>query len=235
MTKGAATQNSVLIVEDDEDFAFGLKLNLEIEGYVVHVAHSGEEGMAAAAEVKPHLIILDILLPDLDGLVLLSRWQSAKKTARVIVVSGRADESTKIAALRLGADDYVTKPFSLLELLERVSIQLSRSNRSDQRSQILQLGETRIDMDSRTTTVHGSVQRLTPKEYELLDFLLQAQGSAVTRAELLKQVWGCAADIHTNTIEYHIAQLRKKIERNPRHPEYILTITKVGYRLQVSA
>lgn len=226
-------QTKVLIVEDNEDLAFGLKLNLELEGHAVHIAQSGEEGITAAAEVRPNLIILDILLPDLDGLSLLSQWRPTNPRPRVIVLSGKADEETKIAALRLGADDYVTKPFSLLELLERVAIQLRRSNDSHPRGRIVQLGTTRIDMDSRTATIGGSVQHLTPREYELLDFLLRAGGSVVTRADLLKQVWGCSTLIRTNTIDYHIAQLRKKIEPDPRHPRHILTLSRVGYRLQV--
>jgi DNA-binding response OmpR family regulator len=228
-------QTRVLIVEDDEDLAFGLRLNLELEGHVVHVAHSAQDAITAAAEVRPDLIILDIILPDLDGLSLLSEWRPANPDPRVIVLSGKAEESTKIAALRLGADDYITKPFSLLELLERVAVQLRRSEHSHQCRRILHLGAACIDMDSRTVEVGRSVQRLRPKEYELLDFLLRARGSVLTRADLLKHVWGCSTLIHTNTIEYHIAQLRKKIEFDPRHPEYIVTVSKVGYRLQVDS
>jgi DNA-binding response OmpR family regulator len=230
VTRTAARR--VLVVEDSPDLAFGLKLNLELEGYEVVAEGNGAQALPLLHRFRPDLVILDIMLPELDGLELLSQWRATDSHTRVIVLSAKAEETDRVTALRLGADDYVTKPFSLMELLERVRRQLYRHDPSRAGGRTVLLGSAAIDLAARSIERDGIVTPLSPKEFALLSALLEAGGAVLSKKAILETVWGHRTAIRTNTVEYHISSLRRKIENDPRSPKHILTASKAGYRLQ---
>jgi DNA-binding response OmpR family regulator len=235
-SSGPGTRQSrrrILIVEDNAELSFGLQMNLEIEGYEVLVEGDGAQALTLLESFRPDLIILDIMLPGLDGFQLLKHWRERDDDTRVLVLSAKGAETDRVTAFRLGADDYVTKPFSLLELLERIKRQLYRLDAAGERDATIVLGSARIDFAARTVTRDGVVTQLPPKEFALLSALLDARGSVLTKSAILATVWGHRAAVRTNTVEYHLSALRRKIEDDPRHPKHILTVTKAGYRLQL--
>jgi DNA-binding response OmpR family regulator len=219
----------VLIVEDNRDLAYGLRNNLEIEGYQVDVADDGAAGLARAKETRPDLVVLDLMLPRMDGFRVLRALRDDALTMPVLVLTARGEESDKVRALKLGADDYLTKPFGLLELLARVEALLRRSGppRSAER-----IGELDIDRTTHTVSRDGAPVELAPKEYDLLVALADRNGAVVSRLELMRQVWGYSDAVITRTIDTHVAELRRKLERDPSRPRHILTVRKVGYRLK---
>lgn len=219
----------VLIVEDNADLAYGLRNNLEIEGYEVDVAADGPEGLRRAREMAPDLVILDVMLPGMDGFRVLRTLRDEKRNMPVLVLTARGEESDKVRGLKLGSDDYVTKPFGLLELLARVEALLRRGGSPDA---IDRFGDIEIDRSARTVTRLGSPVDLAPKEYDLLIALLDRNGAVITRIDLMRQVWGYADSVITRTIDTHIAVLRRKIERDPAKPRHVMTVRKVGYRLK---
>ena len=217
----------VLIVEDNRDLAYGLRNNLEIEGYEVEVAGDGAEGLARAKETRPDLVVLDLMLPRMDGFRVLRALRDDALMMPVLVLTARGEESDKVRGLKLGADDYLTKPFGLLELLARVEALLRRASpRATDR-----FGDIEIERSSRTVTCAGQPVELAPKEYELLGALANRKGAVVSRLELMRQVWGYSDAVITRTIDTHVAELRRKLERDPAKPQHILTVRKVGYRL----
>jgi two-component system, OmpR family, alkaline phosphatase synthesis response regulator PhoP len=226
----------ILVVEDNRDLAYGLRNNLEIEGYEVEVAEDGQAGLDAARHTPPDLVILDLMLPELDGFRVLKALRGASPDPPVLVLTARGEEADKVRALRMGADDYVTKPFGLLELLARVEAVLRRSRvpagaaRTDER---VRFGRVEVHLASRVVRCAGEVVELAPKEYELLLALLRARGAVVSRLELMERVWGYSAAVVTRTVDTHIAELRRKLERDAGEPEHILTVRKAGYRLKV--
>jgi two-component system alkaline phosphatase synthesis response regulator PhoP len=224
----------ILVVEDNQDLAFGLRNNLEIEGYEVEVAEDGEVGLRAANLVEPDLVILDLMIPKMDGFRVLHSLRSQGFDKPVLILTARGEESDKVRGLRLGADDYVTKPFGVLELLARVEALLRRTQNDDAEREKLPaicFGDINIDQASRTVTRGDDPVSLTPKEYELLLALLKRDGAVASRIELMKEVWGYHAAVLSRTVDTHIAELRKKLEPDHTPPEHILTIRKVGYRL----
>ncbi len=226
----------ILVVEDNKDLAFGLRNNLEIEGFEVEVAEDGEAGLRAANVTSPDLVILDLMIPKMDGFRVLHSLRSNGFEKPVLILTARGEESDKVRGLRLGADDYVTKPFGVLELLARVEALLRRTQPNDEPATKLppiRFGEVIIDRASRAVTRDGEAVALTPKEYELLLALLKREGAVASRIELMKEVWGYHAEVLSRTIDTHIAELRKKLEPDHTPPEYILTIRKVGYRLKL--
>jgi DNA-binding response OmpR family regulator len=223
----------VLIVEDNRDLAYGLRNNLEIEGYAVDVASDGDAGLERATTARPDLVVLDLMLPGMDGFRVLRALRAAALTMPVLVLTARGEESDKVRCLKLGADDYLTKPFGVLELLARVEALLRRANGttvvatgSDR------FGDIEIDRSTHTVTLRGVVVELAPKEYDLLVALADRNGAVVARLELMRQVWGYSDAVITRTIDTHIGELRRKLENDPAHPEHILTVRKVGYRLE---
>jgi two-component system alkaline phosphatase synthesis response regulator PhoP len=232
----------ILVVEDERDLALGLRANLEIEGYEVVVAHSGEEGIARAAEWNPDLVMLDLMLPGIDGYEVLSRLRDDGMDAPVLILSARAEEVDKVRGFRSGADDYVPKPFGVMELLVRIEALLRRAGHGSvlawraggrsrrARSPALRLGDAEVDLDRRLVRRDGRDVALPPKEFELLRTLVERQGEVVSRHELLRDVWGYCSGVTTRTVDTHVAELRKKIEVEPRTPRHILTVWKVGYR-----
>ena len=222
----------VLIIEDSEDMAYGLKTNLEYEDYQVTVATDGEEGLQQALEVSPDLIILDLTLPKLDGLSLLSELRTKGVQIPVLILTARGEEQDKVTGLKLGADDYVTKPFALLELLARVEALLRRADNATASSLIT--GDIEINAAARTVKRDGKDVELAPRELELLIALVKQNGQVVSRQELLHTVWGHAGRVETRTVDTHVAELRRKLETDPSNPRYIHTVRKVGYRFDLA-
>ena len=220
----------VLIVEDNTELALGLRNNLEIEGYAVRVARDGPSGLRSALDLLPDLVILDLMLPDLDGFRVLKAIREAGIRIPILILTAKGDESDKVRGLKMGADDYVTKPFGLLELLARVEAVMRRAGPRAER--VGAFGTVTIDYDSRTVNKDGQPVSLSRKEFDLLAALLARGGAAVPRLELMRQVWGYAESVITRTIDTHISELRRKLEDNPRTPEFILTVPTIGYRLK---
>jgi len=219
----------ILIVEDNADLAFGLRNNLEIEGYEVAVAHDGVAGLAAAQSHAPDLVVLDLMLPQMDGYRVLHELRASGSKAAVLLLTARGEEADKVRGLRLGADDYVTKPFGVLELIARIEALLRRTRHAPPKN--FRFGDVEVDGDRRTVLRDGVAVTLTPMEFDLLVALLKRGGAVASRVELLQEVWGHSAAVLTRTVDTHIAELRRKLERDPAAPEYILTARKAGYRL----
>ncbi len=225
----------ILVIEDNDDLAFGLRNNLEIEGYEVAVAPNGEDGLSQAIDDPPDLVILDLMLPKMDGYRVLHSLREQEFTNPVLILTARGEETDKVRGLKLGADDYVTKPFGVLELLARVEALLRRSVSGvaeENAKGILQFGSIEIDQSARTVKRGGEEVALTPKEYDLLIALFRRDGAVASRVDLMKEVWGYQAAVLSRTVDTHIAELRRKIESDPATPVHILTVRKVGYRLQ---
>lgn len=223
----------VLIVEDNHDLAFGLRNNLEIEGYAVDVAEDGPAGLATARQRPPDLVVLDLMLPGMDGYRVLRQLREDGLTMPVLILTARGEEADKVLGFRLGADDYVTKPFGLLELLARVEALLRRSRPMAANSGLQQFGDVEVELPTRTVRRAGEPVPVTPMEFDLLVALLRRKGAVVSRTELLAQVWGHSAAVLTRTVDTHIGELRRKLERDPSSPRHILTVRKAGYRLAV--
>jgi DNA-binding response OmpR family regulator len=220
----------VLIVEDNPDLAFGLRNNLEIEGYDVRVAEDGPSGVQRILEWKPDLVILDLMLPGMDGYRVLRTVRDAGFRAPVLMLTARGQESDKVMGLRSGADDYVTKPFGVLELMARVEALLRRAQ-AGQLETVDGFGDVKVDRAARSVTRAGAVVALAPMEYELLLALLDRAGTVVSRNDLMRHVWGYDASIVSRTVDTHVMELRRKLEANPGEPRHILTVRKAGYRL----
>ncbi len=226
----------ILLVEDNPDLAFGLQNNLEIEGYEVVVAPDGNEGLSRARSVKPDLVILDLMLPGLDGFRVLRALREEKREMPVLILTARGEESDKVRGLRLGADDYVTKPFGVLELLARVEALLRRAGNGSSGARakpaVERFGEIEVDPATRTVLRGGKPVYLTPMEFDLLCALVGRRGVVASRLELMREVWGHQAAVLSRTVDTHVAELRRKLERDPSNPRHILTVRKAGYRLQ---
>ena len=226
----------VLIVEDNKDLAFGLRSNLEMEGYTVRVAQNGPDGLRHANVFMPDLVVLDLMLPQMDGFKVLESMRARKLDMPVLILSARSEEIDKVRGLRSGADDYVTKPFGLMELLARVEAMLRRGETSGHRSMDAQGSKLRvrgIEICTRTRTVSRNDQAidLTPKEFDLLLELVRNEGAVVSRIDLMKTVWGHASAVVSRTVDTHVAELRRKLEDDASSPVLIVTVRKVGYRL----
>ena len=223
----------VLIVEDNHSLAFGLRNNLEIEGYEVDVADDGPSGLAAARRLHPDLIVLDLMIPGMDGYRLLRHLREDGMTMPVLILTARGEEADKVLGFRLGADDYVTKPFGVLELLARVQALLRRSRPTTGVGiqPVQRFGEVEVEATTRSVRRKGDAVALTPMEFDLLIALLRRQGAVASRLELLKEVWGHSSAVLTRTVDTHIGELRRKLEHDPSTPRHILTVRKAGYRL----
>ena len=223
----------LLIIEDNEDLAFGLRRTFEDEGYQVESAAEGQVGLALAIERKPALVILDLMLPGtFDGFRTLKALRHSGLGMPVLILTARGEEADKVHGLRLGADDYVTKPFGLSELIARVEALLRRGGGAANGMSFdgYSYGDVRIDPDGRIVTKAGKRIALTPREFDLLVALVKQPGVALSRVALLRQVWGHAADVLTRTVDIHVGELRRKLEDNPTEPRHIVTVWKTGYR-----
>lgn len=226
----------VLVIEDNANLAFGLTRSLESEGYEVESAEDGLRGFELARTCSPDLVVLDLMLPGMDGYSILKKLRAEGKDVPVLILTARGEEADKVFGFRLGADDYVTKPFSLSELLARVQAILRRAKGSDKHGEdaaIEEFGDVSINTLARSVKRSSAEVALTPKEFDLLLALVRRRGAVASRLELLKEVWGHQAEVMTRTVDIHIAELRRKLEKDPSSPRHILTVWKAGYRLQV--
>ena len=226
----------ILLIEDNPDLAYGLRNNLEIEGYRVEVAGDGEEGLARARAGAADLVILDLMLPKLDGFRVLRMLRQEGHQVPVLVLTARGEETDKVVGFRLGADDYVTKPFGVLELLARVQALLRRAGvgaaQARKPDAVWRFGDVEVDEAARCVRRAGDDVALTPKEFDLLVALMKREGAVASRLELMREVWGHRAAVVSRTVDTHIAELRRKLEDNPGEPAHILTVWKAGYRFE---
>jgi DNA-binding response OmpR family regulator len=222
--------SKILIIEDEPEMVLGLKDNFELEGYEVAVAYGGESGIALATTERPHLIILDVMLPKVSGFDVCRRLRAEGFTAPILMLTARGQEADKVAGLEIGADDYITKPFGLSELLARVRAHLRRSARRSVEPDRYAFGAVEIDFVRYEAQKNGAPLALSPREFEILKYFVLHRGEAVTRDQLLNDVWGYSRFVFTRTVDNHIAKLRHKIEDDPDAPKWILTIHRVGYR-----
>jgi DNA-binding response OmpR family regulator len=222
----------VLVIEDNPDLAYGLRNNLEIEGHEVTVAGSGPEGLEQACRGNADLVILDLMLPGLDGFRVLRALRERDRETPVLILTARGEEADKVRGLKLGADDYVTKPFGVLELLARVEAQLRRLGTASGLRNVARFGDVEVDRRARIVRRAGRPVSLAPKELDLLLALLDSAGAAVSRMTLMNEVWGYQADVLSRTVDSHIAELRRKLENDPGRPRHIITVRKFGYRME---
>jgi DNA-binding response OmpR family regulator len=227
----------VVIIEDNPDLAFGLRRTLEFEGYDVALAETGLRGLDEARTPGTDLVLLDLMLPEMDGFKILRELRRGGSRVPVLVLTARSDESDVVMCFDSGADDYVTKPFSTVELLARVRALLRRGtpdgNGAAPTRRHFAFGDVQVDAESRTVERGGEAVQLTPKEFDLLLALLRREGAVASRADLLEEVWQYAnTDILTRTVDMHMAELRRKLEGDPSNPAHLLTVRKAGYRLQ---
>jgi two-component system alkaline phosphatase synthesis response regulator PhoP len=227
----------ILVVEDQRDLALGLRANLEVEGYTVDVAQTGEDALRIASDHRPELVILDIMLPGIDGYEVLTKLRAMHVDAPVLMLTARAEEVDKVRGFRAGADDYVTKPFGVMELLVRIQALLRRGPpRKDDTgatTPVVRVGDVEVDIEGHMVRRNGEEIALTPKAFELLLALHRKQGKVASRHELLRDIWGYASSVTTRTVDAHVAELRRKLEADPAEPKHILTVWKVGYRLRL--
>jgi len=227
------TEVRVLVIEDEEPLADSIRYNLELEGYVVETALGGNAGLRMFKESRPSLVLLDVMLPEISGLDL-CRMMRAESDVPIIMITARDSEADKVAGLELGADDYVTKPFSMRELLARVRANLRRRGMdagiSDAEDEILQGGPVVMDIGRHEVTVAGEPVALRPREFELLVAFLRNRGKLMTRDRLITEVWGMDYFGDTKTLDVHIKRVRKKIEPDPKQPRHLVTVRGLGYK-----
>jgi two-component system alkaline phosphatase synthesis response regulator PhoP len=222
----------ILVVEDNTALAEGIEYNLRLEGYDVRIAESGTDAISVAESWDPELIILDLMLPGVDGYQVLRSVRGRGSHVPVIILSARGEEADKVRGFRLDADQYVTKPFGVVELLERVGALLRRTAATAPlpASTLVKFGDVELDLASRAVLRGGVPCTLTPKAYDLLLALLRREGAVASRRDLLTEVWGYGAFVMTRTVDSHVAELRRKLEAHPAEPRHIMTVWKVGYR-----
>jgi len=226
---------TILVVDDEEPIQELLRFNLEKEGYFVRVAKDGQEALQHVENDQPDLIVLDLMLPGMDGLEVCRKLRANPKFQQIpiIMLTAKGEEFDKVLGLELGADDYMTKPFSPRELLARIKARLRRPNLQEETNeQIIIRGELRVDVTGFRVHVRGEETELTPKEFELLRVLVAHPGKVYSRDELLERIWGYEYDGDTRTVDVHVRHLRLKVERDPSNPEYIETLRGIGYRFK---
>jgi len=222
----------VLVVDDEPQILRALGINLRTRGYDVTVAASGEEALAKAATSHPDVVILDLGLPGIDGIDVV-RGLRGWTTVPIIVLSVRDAEADKVAALDAGADDYVTKPFGMDELLARLRAATRRAGSGDGSEEaVIETDDFRLDLAAKKVTREGEEIHLTPTEWHLVEILARHRGKLVTQRQLLKEVWGPAHDTDTNYLRVYMAQVRRKLERSPAHPLWFTTEPGMGYRFE---
>jgi len=223
----------ILVVEDNPDLAYGLQNNLEIEGHSVVVAEDGPGGLEAARSQAPDLMILDLMLPGIDGYRVLQTLRGEGVDTPVLILTARGEETDKVLGFRLGADDYVTKPFGVLELLARVEAILRRVRANGEHGPpCLRFADVEVEVAAHRVLKAGEDVALTPKEFDLLLALMRREGAVASRVELMKEVWGHRAAVASRTVDTHVAELRRKLEDEAAEPRHILTVHKAGYRFQ---
>jgi len=222
------SEQRILIIEDEPDLLRGLALNLKAEGYGVLTASRGDAGVEQALRDRPELVLLDIMLPGMNGLDVCRELRRKGFEAPIIMLTAKAEEVDRVVGLEIGADDYVTKPFGIRELLARIRARLRRHAPA---AVALRLGPAEIDFDKHEATRAGQRVELTGKEFDVLRLLARHRGEIVTRDRLLEEVWGYETYPTTRTVDNHILRLRQKLEEDPSNPRYILSIYGEGYKL----
>lgn len=222
--------SKILIVEDEPDMILGLRDNFELEGYEVVVARDGAAGLDVALKEKPDLVLLDLMMPKMSGLDVCRNLRRSGFAAPVLMLTARGQEVDKVLGLEVGADDYITKPFGLSELLARVRAHLRRSTNQVATIEKYSFADVELDFQKYRASKSGESVELSPREFELLKFLVNHRGETVTREQLLDHVWGYDAMPLTRTVDNHVAKLRQKIEDDSEDPKFILTVHRVGYR-----
>ncbi len=224
----------VLIVEDDEAMAIALRDGFTYEGYEVVVAHDGVAALRATEHAALDLVILDVMMPKLSGLDVCRRLREKGNSVPIIMLTARGQEIDKVVGLKLGADDYVTKPFSFMELLARVEAVLRRARggraRRQRERRDRRVRRRHVDFAHHEAHRDGCSLDLTPREFAMLDFFVKHRGEVVTREQLLDSVWGYTTIPFTRTVDTHVAKLRKKIEANPDEPRHLVTVHRLGYK-----
>ena len=224
-------KEKILIIEDEEDLVKGLKINLVDEGYEVDFSLNGKEGLRKALTDKVDLILLDIMLPGMSGLEICKELRRNKIDIPILMLTAKGEEIDKVIGLEMGADDYISKPFSIRELLARVKAHLRRENRGGEMvTGVVHLKSIKIDFEHYKVIRKEKKIDLTSLEVDVLRFLIQQEGKVVSRENLLDKIWGFEKFPTTRTIDNHILKLRKKIENDPNHPQHILTVYAGGYR-----
>jgi two-component system alkaline phosphatase synthesis response regulator PhoP len=232
MTRGGhnGSAGRVLVVEDDEGIREMLKYNLVTAGFSVHEASDGASGLRTARTARPDLILLDLMLPGMSGF---DFCRALRKSSRVpiIMITAKDAEVDKIVGLELGADDYVTKPFEMMELMARIEALLRRAPmRTQEPDEVQQFGDLKIDLRGTEVSRDGKNVPLSAREFQLLRYLVENRGKTVSRGELLKEVWGYNAATYTRTVDMHVASLRQKIEDDPKQPQLVVTVPGLGYK-----
>jgi two-component system KDP operon response regulator KdpE len=226
------TQAQILIIEDEAPLRRFLVPTLEAQGYQVAVAQDGAEGLAHARSYNPDLLLLDLGLPDMDGLAVLAELRAWSRKP-IIIISARNQEPDKVSALDMGADDYLTKPFGAAELLARIRVALRHANQSLTEALVIKCGGLSLDLERREVTRDGAPIRLTPLEYRLLEALARRAGQVMTHAQLLNEVWGPTGEGQTHYLRIYMGTLRRKIEPDAARPQHLLTEPGIGYRLNL--
>jgi DNA-binding response OmpR family regulator len=234
-----APGRSILIIEDNETLALGLRTSLEVEGYNVCCVADGNEGLTWLDQHTPDLIVLDLMLPGMNGFELLRRYRGRGGAAAVLILSARDQEVDKVQGFRIGADDYVVKPVGVLELLARVEaiirrVSAARSASGDGtiRTSLHRFADVLVDLRTRTVLRSGMPVDLSPMEFDFLAYLIESGGDIVSRETLMQQVWRYSIGVTSRTVDQHVARLRNKLEPDPAQPRHLITVRKAGYRFQ---
>jgi two-component system alkaline phosphatase synthesis response regulator PhoP len=222
----------ILIVEDDPSIRLGLRRSLEFEGFAIELAKDGEEAIQRAFDRKPDLIVLDLMLPKVNGFEVCRTVRKYDSTIPIVILSAKGDEGDKVLGLELGADDYITKPFSIRELTARIKAALRRRKAMEGGVESFEEGNLKIDFSGQTLVVDGEVRELSTREFNLLRHLIQNRGRVLSRDQILNKVWGYDYDGTPRTIDNFINKLRQKIELDAQAPEWILTVRGSGYKFK---
>jgi two-component system alkaline phosphatase synthesis response regulator PhoP len=226
-------RGNVLFVEDEEALQMTVGDRLRNEGLAVEYASDGDEGFEKATQLPFDLIILDIMLPKKSGFDVCKDIRDAGLITPILMLTARGQTSDKVSGLKIGADDYVTKPFNMLELMARVEALLRRAPiRPAVQTGVFDFGSIHVDLMGTEATRDGTVVNLSAREFQLLRYLVEHRGVTLSREELLKQVWGYSANIYTRTVDVHVASLRQKLEDDPKQPKFILTVQGLGYKFK---
>ncbi|MEP7271493.1 MAG: response regulator transcription factor [Acidobacteriota bacterium] len=220
----------VLIVEDDQAMAVALRDGFEYEGYQVQVARDGSAGLKIASERDVDVIILDVMLPKMSGFDVCKQLRSTGNATPIIMLTARGQEIDKVIGLKIGADDYVTKPFSFMELMARVEALLRRTNRQPSQTEAFQFADITVNFKKFEVTRRGVPLEMSPREFNILRYFIEHRGEVISRDQLLDAVWGYGSFPLTRTVDMHIAKLRHKIEETPSDPHYIITVHRIGYK-----
>jgi two-component system alkaline phosphatase synthesis response regulator PhoP len=226
-------RGNVLFVEDEEALRMTVGDRLRKEGYAVESAANGEEGFVKATQLPFDLIILDVMLPKKSGFDVCREIREAGLITPILMLTARGQTSDKVNGLKIGADDYVTKPFNMQELMARVEALLRRAPiRPAAQAAVSEFGSIHVDLTGTEATRDGKTVNLSAREFQLLRYFIEHRGATLSRDELLKQVWGYSADMYTRTVDVHVASLRQKLEDDPKQPQFIVTVQGLGYKFK---